>query len=521
MAPIRSNTACRVRLRSSRSAYVLVAVLIFVGIGAVLSYAFIASHINAPVEAGLDGAYHRAVQAAHTGLNIAIRQIKYTPMTTDPDSDSLEDIWNDHWGFNGEILALSDYDASSASGSNKDLVGIEVRRYADDDLGNTEYSSAAGVSQFNYHPEYYKITCVGVARDKQGRNLAFHPLHGVIRIPRTDWTFTNQLKSSNGYPEDRSLAVFSSAWAGQGAVYIDRSCYIAGSIYSWYHVKIHDLMKISGDAFFDDEPPAGAPSPSGQSDKNGWELVPAGANRLILPSLVLADYGHDDLSYQIDGVTFQAENIGAMHSAASGAVELGASPTKTNPANVVVYGGGGSLTLDAKDYKVSCLGTVVADTIVLTDSSATEDPTGMDFHLAPSMPGFPSIVCNELMIEDNAPDPANKTFIEGPALIRKFIQSERNSGATFRGFIINNDETTSPPSGQGSYKGLFYVAAEEGDPPQPGPYTELRSINGVSYDANPDQGFDPPKQPQAVRLRTGESDIQFSDQFLATHTWPP
>ncbi len=65
-------------------AYVLIAVLLLVGLGAVLSFSFIAAHANVPVETSLDGAYQRAVRAAQTGLNIAVRQIRTAPMTTNP-----------------------------------------------------------------------------------------------------------------------------------------------------------------------------------------------------------------------------------------------------------------------------------------------------------------------------------------------------------------------------------------------------------------------------------------------------
>ena len=186
----------------SRPAYVLVAVLILVGIGAVLSYGFIASHMNVPIETALDDAFQRAIQAAQTGTIIAVREIKSAAMITNPAVDTLEDIWHDHWGYGGVILSLNDYDESSSSGSNKDLVGIEVRRYVDDDAGNSEYSAATGVSQFNYNPQYYKITSIGVARDKQGRNLAFYPTEHVVKIPRTDWSFSNLIHSSDGYAQD-------------------------------------------------------------------------------------------------------------------------------------------------------------------------------------------------------------------------------------------------------------------------------------------------------------------------------
>lgn len=502
-------------------AYVLIAVLLLVGLGAVLSFSFIAAHANVPVETSLDSAYHRAVRAAQTGLNIAIRQIRATPMTTNPASDSLEDIWNDHWGYDGVIIALADYDASASAATNRDLVGIEVRRYADDDLGNTEYADAVGVSQFNYHPEFYKITCIGVARDSQNRNLAYYASRSVARIPRSDWTFSNLLLSSNGYPQDSALAVFSSAWAGQAPIFLDRSCYVAGSVYSWYHVKIHGAVTITGGAYFDDQPPPGAPPSSGQPENDGWEMVPGGAQRMILPPMTLADYGHTNLKYKIDGVTFQAETLGANQRASAGVLELGSAPSKTNPANVLVYGGAGDLKLDAKKFKITCRGTIVANTIVIKDSSSTEDASGIDHHFAPALPGFPSIVCNTLAFEDNHPTPENKTFLEGPILVREYIEGDRKAGATIRGFIINNDQNTAPPSGQGSYKGEFYVVAEEGNPPQPGPYTELRIIDGSSFDGTPDRGMYPPKDAQIIRTRSGDDDILFSAQFLAGQTWPP
>ncbi len=502
-------------------AYVLIAVMLLVGLGAVLSFSFIAAHANVPVETSLDSAYQRAIRAAQTGLNIAVRQIRTTPMTTNPSSDSLEEIWNDHWGYDGVIIALGDYDASASAATNRDLVGIEVRRYADDDLGNTEYADAVGASQFNYHPEFYKITCIGVARDSQNRNLAYYALRSVARIPRSDWTFRNLLLSSNGYPQDSPLAVFSSAWAGRAPIFLDRSCYVAGHVYSWYHVNIHNAVTITGDAYFDDQPPPGAPSPSGQPGNDGWVPIPGGAKRMILPPMTLADYGHTNLKYKIDGVTFQADNLGATQRANANALELGSAPSKTNPANVLVYGGGADLTLDAKNFKITCRGTIVADTIVVTDTSNTEDASGVDHHFSPALPGFPSIVCNTLEFGRNDPEPQNRTFLEGPVLVREYIEGDRRAGATIRGFIINNDQSVAPPSGQGSYKGEFYVVAEEGDPPQPGPYTELRIVDGSSYDATPDRGMYPPEDARIIRTRSGDNDILFSTQFLAGHTWPP
>ena len=111
----RCTSSCTERVHARGPAYVLVAVLIVVTLGAVLSYGFIASHMNAPIEAALDDAFQRAVQAAHTGATVAIREIKHAAMTTDPAVDTLEDIWHDHWGYDGAILSLSDYDASSMS----------------------------------------------------------------------------------------------------------------------------------------------------------------------------------------------------------------------------------------------------------------------------------------------------------------------------------------------------------------------------------------------------------------------
>lgn len=506
-------------LRADRPAYVLVAVLVLVGIGAVLSYGFIASQMNAPMEAGLEIAFQRAVQAANTGVNIAVHEIKHAAMTTDPAVDTLEDIWHDHWGYGGVILSLSDYDASSSSGANKDLVAIEVRRYVDDDAGNTEYADATGASQFNYTPQYYKITCVGVARDGQGKNAAFYPTEHLVKIPRIDWSFSNLITSGNGYAQNATLGVISSAWAGSGSPYILKNNYVAGSVYSWYHKRTRG--NITGDKLFDDQPPPGAPSSPGQPGNNGWITVPAGAKRLILPTLTLADYGlNAERTYQIDGVTFQAEAIGAAQSADAGILELGAGSSKTNPANVVVYTAGTTLTLDAAVSRINCLGTIVADTIVIRDTAGPDDPSDIDFHFVSAIPGMPAIACNKLILQNNKPQPEGRTFIEGPALIREYITSERDGAATFHGFVVSNDTATNPPSGQGSYKGTIYIIAE-GAPGQPGPYTQLQVINGVSYEATPDQGNYPPPEPQIIRQRGGEHDIQFSDDFTKSHTWPP
>jgi len=509
------------RIKSARSAYVLIAVLILVGIGSVLSFSFIASHMNAPIETALDEAHQRAVRAAQTGLSIALREIRNGSMTTDPATDSLEDIWHDHWGYDGVIVALSDYDASAAKGSNLDVVGIEVRRYVDDDNGNTEYAGASGPSQFNYNPQYYKITCVGVARDAQGNTLAFHPTEHVASIPRADWHFSNLVYSSEGYPRDAALGVISSPWAGQGSPYIVKNSYVAGGVYSWYHTRIRGT--ITKDALYDDQPPPvppGAPVPPGPGN-NGWITLPPGANRLILPTMTLADYGLNvDRTYKIDGVTFQAQAIAASQAAETEILDLGAGSSKTNPANIVVYDAGVTLTLDARNYRIDCVGTIVADTIVITDTAGNDDASDIDFHFVPAIPGMPSIVCNKLILKNNKPKPEGTTFIEGPALIREYITSEKDGAATFRGFIVSNDTATNPPSGQGSYKGTVYIVAEDA-PDQPGPFTDLQIINGVTYEATPNSGNSPPPAPQIVRGHAGEHSIQFSDNFRSNHTWPP
>ena len=130
------------------------------------------------------------------------------------------------------------------------------------------------------------------------------------------------------------------------------------------------------------------------------------------------------------------------------------------------------------------------------------------------------MVCNKLILKNNKPKPEGTTFIEGPALIREYITSEKDGAATFRGFIVSNDTATNPPAGQGSYKGTVYVIAEDA-PDQPGPFTDLQIINGVTYGATPNSGNSPPPAPQIIRGRAGEHNIQFSDNFTSNHTWPP
>lgn len=511
------------RLRS-RQGYILIAVLILVGLGTLLSYGFLASHMNISTEVILDGSYQRAVRAAHNGVGVAIYQIR--------NSAPAGDGWDDHWGYDGVVVSLKDYDASPSAGSNRDLVGIEVRRYDDSAV---DPADGLTKSQFNYHPEYYKITSIGVARDGQNKNRAFYPLEVVVRIPKLDSSFSNTI-SQDDFSEDATLALITSGSAGQVPAYVAQNTYVEGSVYSFEPAMIHGA--VTGHTFY--ENPAGSDGTVlAPADLGGKWVDLKEADKLARPTLTLADFGHSDLEYQIEGVTFEAEELTSPQTAAADDLELGGVSTKANPANVLVYTDTDTLVLDAHDHSISCVGTVVARIIRLTDSG-TSDPGTVDFLLVPAMSGFPALVCDILILESDS----NRTFISGPSLIRKYIHSDANFGAVFDGFILSNASADAlTEAGQGFFHGLD-LAPEPLDPVKDGYthdwlnpdtgsrgtiyiradaaglFTRLRLING-QQSGGPADGISPPDKPQQIRLRAGDHDIAFSDNFTKANTWPP
>ncbi len=238
-------------------------------------------------------------------------------------------------------------------------------------------------------------------------------------------------------------------------------------------------------------------------------------------------------------MTFDVDELTSPQTGAADDLELGGVSTKANPANVLVYNDTDTLVLDAHDHSISCVGTVVARIIRLTDSG-TSDPGTVDFLMAPAMSGFPALVCDILILESDS----NRTFISGPSLIRKYIQSDVNFGAVFDGFILSNADTDAlTEAGQGFFHGLD-LAPEPLDPVKDGYthdwlnpdtgsrgtiyvradaaglFTHLRLINGQQNGGTVD-GISAPDKPQQIRLRAGDHDIAFSDNFTKANTWPP
>jgi hypothetical protein len=516
--------AARVAHPQSRRGYVLIAVLLLVGLGLVLSYGFLASHTNISTEVILDGAYQRAVRAAHNGLGVAVYEIRNAALAGDE--------WDDHWGYDGVVVSLKDYDASPSAGDNRDLVGIEVRRYDD---AVVDPADGLTKSQFKYNPEYFKITSIGVAREGQNKSRASYPLEVVVRIPKLDSTFSN-IVSQDDYSEDAALALITSGSAGQVPAYVAQNTYIEGSTYSYEPANIHGA--VTGHTFYEN-PASSDGTVLAPADLGGEWVGLKDSDKLARPGLTLADFGHDDLEYHIEGVRFEAEELTSPQSAALDDLELGDISTKSNPANVLIYSDTDTLVLDAHDHSINCVGTIVAPIIRLIDSG-TSNPGAVDFHLAPALSGFPALVCDVLILESDS----TRTFISGPALIRKYIRSDVNFGAIFDGFILSSATTDAQTeAGQGFFHGLDF-APEPLDPVKngythdwlnpdtgsrgtiyvradaDGPFTQLRLING-QQSAAPADGISPPGKPQQIRLRAGDHNIAFSDNFTKANTWPP